>query len=56
MTASASLKSIEDEEQVEIAPKERRCLKCEKSFTSHWFGERICKQCKHSNSWRAGLK
>jgi hypothetical protein len=32
--------------------KTRNCLKCEESFESSWPGERICKRCKSSDSWR----
>ncbi|WP_085908302.1 hypothetical protein [Kiloniella majae] len=31
--------------------KKRGCLKCKKSFTSKWPGERICKVCKTSRAW-----
>lgn len=34
--------------------KTRNCLKCEESFESSWPGERICKRCKSSDSWRNG--
>ncbi len=56
MTTNTTLKPIAGEDQVDLAPKERRCLKCGGRFASHSFGERICKQCKSSNSWRAGLR
>ena len=36
-------------------PKERRCLNCEGNFTSMWAGERICKPCKQTSSWRTGI-
>ncbi|MFO0997941.1 MAG: hypothetical protein U1F33_14775 [Alphaproteobacteria bacterium] len=49
----------EIEEAFEEAPrptvaKERRCLRCQESFTSAWHGERICPKCKSSHSWRSG--
>lgn len=34
------------------APKERACLRCEAIFLSNGFGERICRRCKGSSSWR----
>ena len=34
--------------------KPRRCLRCEATFDSEWFGERICSNCKKSNAWRTG--
>lgn len=39
----------------ELKAKERRCLSCEGSFTSQWAGERICKTCKQTSSWRTGV-
>jgi hypothetical protein len=36
-------------------PKVRGCLRCGKSFYSAWSGERICKQCKNTSSWRNGI-
>ncbi len=35
-------------------PKPRQCLRCEVTFDSEWFGERICSNCKKSNAWRNG--
>jgi hypothetical protein len=29
--------------------KQRRCLDCEKMFTSEWIGNRICYNCKRYN-------
>ena len=34
--------------------KSRNCLKCENTFESSWPGERVCKRCKSSDSWRNG--
>lgn len=34
------------------APKERACLRCAAAFWSEGFGERICKRCKGSHSWK----
>lgn len=31
----------------EIIPKERRCLKCDVSFLSEDFGNRMCGQCRN---------
>jgi hypothetical protein len=33
-------------------PKERACLRCKAIFLSDGFGERICRRCKGSSSWR----
>lgn len=34
--------------------KRRKCLMCQKKFTSRWIGERICKTCKQSRTWKFG--
>lgn len=36
-------------------PKVRACLRCKAEFRSEWTGERICRRCKSSTSWRNGL-
>lgn len=36
-------------------PKTRLCLKCREPFSSEWSGERVCKRCKSSGTWRSGL-
>lgn len=36
-------------------PRPRLCLRCECSFESEWSGERICRRCKSTTSWRNGL-
>jgi hypothetical protein len=38
-----------------IPLKSRRCLKCETVFPSEWAGERVCRRCKGSKAWRAGV-
>jgi hypothetical protein len=30
----------------------RPCLKCSTPFQSEWAGERICRHCKGSSTWR----
>jgi hypothetical protein len=37
------------------APRVRACLRCKAEFRSEWSGERICRRCKSSTSWRNGL-
>jgi len=32
--------------------KTRKCLRCQDAFESSWPGERVCKRCKSSDSWR----
>jgi len=39
----------------EELPKSRQCLKCREPFSSEWSGERVCKRCKSSGTWRSGL-
>ncbi len=34
-------------------PRLRLCLKCSTEFESSWAGERICKRCKASGTWRS---
>jgi hypothetical protein len=36
-------------------PRVRLCLRCRTSFESEWSGERICRRCKSTTSWRNGL-
>jgi len=36
-------------------PQERKCLRCETSFWSEGFGERICRRCKGLNAWRSAV-
>jgi hypothetical protein len=35
--------------------KTRNCLVCRTAFVSAWAGERICRRCKSTEKWRAGL-
>jgi hypothetical protein len=35
--------------------KQRRCLNCTDQFPSVWAGERVCKRCKQTSSWRSGV-
>jgi hypothetical protein len=35
--------------------KARLCLVCNSSFASEWVGERICRKCKTSATWRSGV-
>ncbi len=36
-------------------PKARSCLRCEASFWSEGFGQRICNHCKGSSVWRTEM-
>jgi hypothetical protein len=33
----------------------RKCLICRAPFPSAWSGERICRRCKSSSTWRSGV-
>ena len=32
--------------------KTRKCLMCQSPFASSWAGERVCRKCESSNTWR----
>jgi hypothetical protein len=34
-------------------PKTRKCLLCRDPFPSAWAGERVCKKCKSTSTWRS---
>lgn len=35
--------------------KTRRCLACQSPFPSAWAGERVCRRCKSTVTWRSGV-
>ena len=35
-------------------PKTRNCLLCKSPFPSAWAGERVCRRCKSTSTWRSG--
>ncbi len=41
-------------EPVKTDPKSRACLMCHKPFESEWAGERVCRKCKSTETWRRG--
>ena len=43
-----------NERPVEYRTGTRKCLNCSSMFESEWSGERICKKCKGSSTWRSG--
>lgn len=49
------MRDLSTEEPTVEAVKERRCLSCTETFASNWAGERICKRCKQTASWRSGV-
>jgi len=55
-TMPVDLKTQETEQDTELDDdsKTRRCLVCADSFLSAWAGERICRKCKSSSTWRTG--
>lgn len=34
--------------------KTRKCLLCQTPFQSAWAGERVCRRCKSTSTWRSG--
>lgn len=34
--------------------KTRKCLLCQTPFPSAWAGERVCRRCKSTSTWRSG--
>ena len=51
-----SMTTIEHEPELVGPPKDqekvRQCLHCRDTFTSHWYGERVCRRCKSHSFWR----
>ncbi len=41
-------------QKTDSGQKLRRCLLCGEDFPSTWAGERICRRCRSSNTWRQG--
>ncbi len=41
--------------RISDVPRARLCLRCRTSFESEWSGDRICRRCKSTTSWRNGL-
>jgi hypothetical protein len=37
-----------------VDEKIRKCLICRSPFPSAWAGERVCRRCKSSSTWRSG--
>ena len=50
----ASANYSKPEAGTEETQQTRTCLTCGRSFTSEWAGERICRRCKSSSTWRQG--
>jgi hypothetical protein len=46
---------IENARRTSDVPRARLCLRCGSSFESEWSGERVCRPCKSTTSWRNGL-
>ena len=44
-----------DEPAADIGRKDRCCLMCGVHFSSEGAGERVCRKCKTSSSWRNGV-
>jgi hypothetical protein len=41
--------------RISDVPRARLCMRCSTRFESEWSGERICRRCKSTTSWRNGL-
>lgn len=66
MTAQATTTKARDPSEVkakvgkvsaDLTPgeqKNRTCLSCGAPFESEWPGERVCRRCKSSATWRQG--
>ena len=50
------MSTVEYEQEAVVLPeaqeKVRKCLHCRGEFTSHWYGERVCRRCKSNDFWR----
>jgi hypothetical protein len=51
----AASETDEDVRRTVEVPRTRPCLRCAEPFLSAWSGERICRRCKSSASWRQGI-
>jgi hypothetical protein len=47
--------AAEDARRTAQEARMRPCLRCATPFESAWSGERICRRCKASATWRQGL-
>jgi hypothetical protein len=52
-TDAMRLQAAEEPEQI-VDQKIRKCLICRSPFPSAWAGERVCRRCKSSSSWKSG--
>jgi uncharacterized paraquat-inducible protein A len=41
--------------ETDTEEKIRSCLICRKDFPSAWAGERVCRSCKSTSTWRNGI-
>jgi hypothetical protein len=51
-TMKCEEQDVEFEQRAQV--KMRACLVCKKPFESQWAGERICRSCKSTATWRSG--
>lgn len=54
MTAGEPTADAADVRPSQDTPRMRRCLRCRATFPSEWSGERICRRCKGTSTWRNG--
>lgn len=55
MTAKPMAIDLETPKATADIGAERACLRCQRSFWSEGFGERICKRCKGTVEWRSAV-
>ena len=53
--ADSEQSNTEGARRTSDVPRARLCLRCGTSFESEWSGERICRRCKSTTTWRSGL-
>ena len=52
--ASRRVDTAKPKSDIEHVNKDRKCLMCEKDFLSGHIGERVCRNCKETTTWRSG--
>lgn len=55
MANPEALAAADSARRASDVPRVRVCLRCKANFESEWSGERICRPCKSTTSWRNGL-
>jgi hypothetical protein len=50
---SADAREAEEEKRHQGEERVRHCLICRAPFSSAWSGERVCRRCKATSTWRS---